>query len=526
MKQPYILLMVSNAAPQNYENWDFSYIEFRKAQNPRLSAKSTEIHTKFYLKSDDIKWSYIAVAGFDIELLNIIEDRSLSNGIHPLIVVAEPDPPVDYLIRLKKFVEGNRNNAILNLNPEIREEYWKPINLDNKKDILPDIIKIIEKEEKLIIQGPPGTGKSFLVASLSEYFIREEKSIVATALTNRALMEIANKKGLEKVISNGKVFKTNLSSDENKRIPHLRNVLSFAPINGEMLLTTYYKLAQKYSEITLGSKRFDLLIIEEASQAFLTTIAMFGAIANKMLIIGDHKQLTPIVINRERSAKIDKNIDAVIDGLKTYAFNNNQNSYRLTKTRRLTSDASKLTGIFYENTLISISDNEGQISIRSGYKKLFHFNGGITIAKLPFSKIGFKESDIIELLCKIAIDLLNNDKSIEVALLCPYIKIESALYEKYSKLSSDYSRLTINTIHKIQGLTTDITILYLPLDNPAFDLDDNLFNVATSRAQKGTLVVTYDHIDLLSSISQETLTFLHSCDDVSATFRTYLKDLK
>jgi hypothetical protein len=526
MKQPYILCMVSNEAPQKSDDWDFSYMEFRQFQNPRLSGKSTEVHTKYYLKSEESNWSFIAVSGFENELLMVIKEKSLSNNIHPLIILAESDPPVDYLLHLRDFVEDNGSNLILNLDQEIRNESWSPINLDNENDVLPEIVNKIEKVDTVIIQGPPGTGKSYLTAKLFELYLAKNYSIVATTLTNSALIEIAEKRGLQNGISNGKVFKTNLSSDENKKLPKLRSVESFTPINGELLLTTYYKLSQKYQEILLGSKRFDLLVIEEASQAFLATIAMFSTLAKKVLLIGDHKQLTPVVINRSGSIKIDKNISAVIDGLKTYAFNNNGNSYRLTKTRRLTSDASKLTGMFYENTLTSISENEGQISIRSGYKQLFHHNGGITIAKLPFSKTDFKESDIISFMCKMAIDLLSNDKSIEVALLSPYVKVESSIYEKYSRVASDYTRLTINTIHKIQGLTTDITILYLPLDNPAFDLDDNLFNVATSRAKKGTLIITYDHVDLLSSISQETLTFLHSCNDVSAIFRKYLKDVK
>ena len=172
-------------------------------------------------------------------------------------------------------------------------------------------------------------------------------------------MEIASKRGLVTSLSNGKVYKTNLSGDELKDIPKLKKVELFSPKNGDLLLSTYYKLAQKQAEFIEGSERFDLMIIEEASQAYLATIAMFSSIAQKVLIIGDHKQLTPVVLKIDEAKQVFSKIEAIINGLQTFAFNNNEISYRLTKTRRLTSDAASLTGLYYSNSLESISDKEG-----------------------------------------------------------------------------------------------------------------------------------------------------------------------
>ena len=524
MKQPYLLCLVGSDAPQDSSNWNFNYTTFRESQSPRLSGRNTDIYTQYYLKSNHSDWSYIAVNGFDSELLLNLKENFLSKQQHPLIVIAETDPPIDYLLKLKEYVASNGEDSILNLDVDKKEDSWNPINIDNEAEILQDVVDLIHNNHTTIIQGPPGTGKSYLAAQLSGYFLEQNYAVAVTALTNRALIEIAEKKGLDKAIGQKKVYKTNLSNDELKKLPSLQNVKSFSPINGELLLTTYYKLSQFHSEIIEGSKRFDLLIIEEASQSYLATIAMFSSIAKKVLVIGDHKQLMPVVIRRDQALKIHIKINGIIDGLKTLAFNNSDLSYRLTKTRRLTSVAAKLTGLYYDNKLSSISDLEGEISLHSKYSNLFQPNGGVSIVRLQSSRIGFLEEDIIKLLCKIANELMKSDKSLEVALLSPYIKIESAYYEQYSKLSTDYSHMTINTIHKIQGLTTDLTLHYMPLDNPGFDLDDNLFNVATSRSRMGTLLVTYEHIRLLSSVSTETLNFLHSCMDVTDIFKTFLAE--
>jgi superfamily I DNA and/or RNA helicase len=523
MKQPYFLGLVGADSPSNPLTWNFSYKTFRESFQPRYySGVKADIYTITYWKTEEGK-SYIIVSGFDVDTLSIIKQKYLDNKIHPLIVVAETDPPVDYLIKLKEFVFKNENDSILNLELNVIEEQWKPTDLNNETIITNDIIQLINKQDTTLIQGPPGTGKSYLAAEICDYYLNQGKSICVTALTNKALMEIASKNGLVNSLNIGKVYKTNLTGDELKVIPKLRKVESFAPKSGDLLLSTYYKLAQKQSEIIEGSKRFDLIIIEEASQAYLATIAMFSSIAEKVLIIGDHKQLTPVVLKIEEAKTIFEKIEGVINGLQTFAFNNNEISYRLTKTRRLTSDASMLTGLYYDNSLESISDYEGNTDFSSKYRNLFHENGGITIAKLSTARIGFTERNIFDFICKIAREIFTNNSEIEIALLTPYVHVESDLYTQYSKISNDYKFITINTVHKIQGLTTDLTILYLPLTPAAFDLNDNLFNVATSRAKRGTLIVTYEHIELASSVSIETKQFIKICKNVSQDFTTQFK---
>ncbi len=515
MKQPYLLCLVGPDAPHHPSEWTFSYLKFRNSIEPRLSSKNTEVRTLNYFRSEEEEWSYIIVSGFDLSLLTEIKGKFLDKKHHPLVIIAETDPPIDYLLNLKEYVEINHLNKILNLNVDLKEEDWHPQVIDNKFDVKERVLEIISKQDCITIQGPPGTGKSYLAAELCDYFIRKGKSVCVTALTNKALMEIADKDGLSQAINEGIVFKTNLTSDESKKLPKLKSAERFSPINGELLLSTYYKLSQKQKEIVNGTKRFDLLIIEEASQAFLATIAMFSSIAKKILIIGDHKQLTPVVIKKEDAKKIDNNIEGIINGLQTISLNTYEYSYRLVNTRRLTSEASKLTGLYYDNSLVSISNIEGNTKFNSEFFNLFHFNGGISIAKLPSSMTRVTEKDLVEFICNMAIDIMKGNKDFEVALLTPYINIESKIYERFSKLFSDYSRITINTIHKIQGLTSDVSILFLPLRNPNFDLDANLFNVATSRAKRGTLIITYKHIELISGASFETINFVHNCKDVT-----------
>jgi DNA polymerase III delta prime subunit len=519
IKQPYFLGLVGADSSPNPLLWNYSYKTFRESMQPRYySGINADIYTISYWKTEE-NWSYIIVSGFEVDLLTIIKEKYLNNKIHPLIVVAETDPPVDYLIKLKEYVAKKDEDEILNLNLEVSEQIWKPTNLDNANNITSQVIKLVDKKKTILVQGPPGTGKSYLAAELCDYYLNKGKSICITALTNKALMEIASKNGLNSPLNYGKVYKTTLTGDEQKEIPKLRKAESFLPHRGELLLSTYYKLAQKQAKLIEDSERFDLMIIEEASQAFLATIGMFSAIASKLIIIGDHKQLTPIAKKTEEAKLIHPKIEGIINGLQTYAFNNSDLSYRLTKTRRLTSDASRLTSIYYNNCLESISVIEGKTDFKTIYKSLFHNNGGVSIAKLPSSRSGFTEKKLLNFICQLSKEILENNPKFEIAVLTPYKDVESSLYTQYSKLSNDYKNITISTVHKIQGLTSDLTILYLPLNLPAFDLNENLFNVATSRATKGTLIITYEAIDLVNAATVETKQFIKSCSNVSERFK-------
>ncbi len=518
IKQPYFLGLVGSEAPPDFLSWRFSYKTFRESAQPRYwNGVKSDIFTVTYWKTERNK-SYILVSGFDLGLISLLKEKYLDKGIHPRVVVAETDPPVEYLLKLKQFIDRNEEHPILNIKLDVTEDNWLPKHLDNTENITAEVVEILEEHPATIIQGPPGTGKSFLAAELCDHYLKRGKSVCASALTNKALMEIASKPGLNYALHSKKVYKSNLSSDERKELPQLRMVDSFAPNNGELLLITYYKLAQKHNEIVYNAKRFDLMIIEEASQAYLATIAMFSTLASKLLIIGDHKQLTPIVINLEEARKIFARIESIIYGLQTYVLNNNEIAYRLVKTKRLTRNAASLTGLFYNNSLDSVSELEGKTDFISDYRWLFDENGSVTLALLSSARRGFTEKDLYHFLCVIALELLEKNAEIEISLLTPYIDVESGLYTQFSKLSNQFKNITINTIHKIQGLTCDLTILYLPLSNPQFDLDANLFNVATSRAKRGTLIVTYQHIDLVSSTDLEVKQFISRCKDVSDSF--------
>ncbi len=495
------------------DKWEFTYDSFRRSERSGLRRDGIEgeINTeRCYSVKDGFAFYQISITDgeFAEDLKNYLEIDGIRGTI---VLMADSDPPLKYLYNLKKFVEGNADNPILNL-PLPKKEEWSPCFVDNTTEVSNEMLNWIEKDDLTIVQGPPGTGKSYNTALLVEKYLEQGKSVCVCALANKALMEFASQAGMENPLIEGKVFKTNLTEVEKIKSPRLQYLEDKLPSSSSVLLTTYYKLSDIAAEMVKRDSRFDVLIIEEASQAFLATIAMFSSIAKKTFLVGDPMQLPPIVVsNKKRLFRIDPRIDAVWNGMLTVGTAYEKSSYRLTKTRRLTCKAANQTGLFYEGSLSSMSPlNNGDF--RGDFSKYFDEEGGATLAKLPTADknygIRFVKSKIKEIVSGII-----NEGPFEIAVLIPTKSLEIEMSQALS-LGGLNQNVLVSTVHKVQGITVDYSIVYLPLKTGTFELDEHLFNVATSRARRGTLIISYSHLELFSGISNNLLKFLRAAKPV------------
>ena len=514
---PYFWGIIGVDAIGSPSDWTFTFQEFIYSSDKNYYSKQGSNGQAIQFGHSETDFVFLEVSFEDSSFFDLLKNKYLSIGLKPLLVVAKMYPPINYLTNLKDFVSSTENKFDA-LNS--REVIWNPIDIDNDSVRTDYFIEIINSEDIVLIQGPPGTGKSYQAAAICEYFLKKDKAVAVCALTNKALIEIVGQPGLASSLNAGLVYKTNMNKDEQKLNPKLKPIKNFLPLQGSLLLTTYYKLSEFYKYFINESKRFDLLIIEEASQAFFATLAMFGDLANKVLIIGDQKQLPPIVIaNKEKLLKINPNIDKVQLGLDTLANTlNPMVTYRLTKTRRLTTDSSNLTGLFYDNKLKSNSPLIGKISHPKKVQTVFHLNGGVTIANLDIvGKNALSQSDIIDRINIIILELYVDSRETSIAILVPTIFLEQLLTQAISDQGFLRKNLTISTIHRIQGITTDYTVYYMPLTNVHFELDAKLFNVATSRAKRGTLIITKGTI-LMNQMNENVHLFLTKSQDVTTAF--------
>ena len=453
--------------------WHMTYLDLISGRN------SCEIKVVNYTKCEREGWITMVLQGVEMEFLEVLE-------MNQILTFGPTIPPFEYLYNLIKFSESINSddelwNDILQFKLFVVNKR-EPIFLREDIDIVSSIINDVEKCNLYTLQGPPGTGKTYIVADIVSRLISQGKSVLITALTNKSLIEVCMKPFFDKIFEQGLVSKTNLTLEEKRALPKIR------PINdtvraesGELSLATYYQFSKIWETQT---QSFDYIIVEEASQAFLTTIAAAMKVGKKVIVVGDPMQITPIIKNKNIDTILHSNL--IIKGMHTICSIKQFVYGRKIETRRLTRRSTDYTNIFYQNTIEAksiYSDLSDDISTLSEINEVIHPNGGPTLIK--FSNLENNNSALSFMIR--VIDDLSLLKDVKIAVLTPQVEILKVLQQNL-KQTTKYSNYVIETIDRAQGLDVDYCIFYMPTVS-RFSLQDNRFNVATSRAKKSTIII-------------------------------------
>ena len=442
------------------------------------------------------------IAGFrGVELdfsVNISEAEKM------ILLLGPNKPPFEYIANLQKIVQTNYSeNVSLILDQDFLTTNWQPSLLDNNNDISNFILSQLALTDQVVLIGPPGTGKTYQIAEICKRLCGQGKSVLVTSLTNRALIEVIEKPALENMLDEGKVFKTKISTDEAKEFPSLQQTKEVNPQPGNLVLSTFFISSSEAVNLT-DKPPFDYVIVDEASQALL---AMFGAaklLGKKNIWIGDTKQLPPVVaINEDKVSK--KNYDILVDGLKALSDTSSVPIFQLTETYRLPNRGSDYTGLFYNNSLKSKAKTDIRLSfpeLPNDVNVFFNPQGGSTLIKTDLEVGNKKPKNALEIAKLLVAHLLTVNESLHISVLSNYIDTVKALQKSIYGSIDDPKNLLIETVARIQGLTTDVTIFVIPNSGYNHSLEKRLFNVATSRAKRHTIIISdkniissYPHLD-------------------------------
>jgi DNA replication ATP-dependent helicase Dna2 len=429
---------------------------------------------------------------------------NISEAEKMILLLGPNKPPYEYIANLRKIVQNNYSKSVsLVLDRDFKTSTSQPSLLDNKNDIPDFILKQLELTNQLILIGPPGTGKTYQIAQICKLLCEQRKSVLVTSLTNRALIEVVEKPALDNLLEEGKIFKTKISTDEAKEIPKLQHTKELTPRPGNLLLSTFFIASSEATKIT-EIPPFDYVIVDEASQALL---AMFGAaklLGKKNIWIGDTKQLPPVVaINEDKVNK--KNYDFLVDGLKALSYTTSVPFYQLTETYRLPNRGASYTGIFYNNSLKSKAKTDIRFTfpeIPNHVNAYFNSQGGSTLIKTDLEVGNKKPVNALEIAKMLVAHLLKVNEALHVSVLSNYIDTVKSLQKSIYQSVGTPKNLLIETVARIQGLTTDVTIFVIPNTGYNYSLEKRLFNVATSRAKRHTIIIadqniisSYPHLD-------------------------------
>lgn len=490
---------------------DITYADLIKDRN------RTETQIVDYIPSKRDGWITILQREMDAEfLLNLQYNQILAFG--PII------PPFEYLQNLKDFSESFNesentiSSKILGFKYNLNNSRQPNLLIENK-DIANSIIEEVDKSIVYVFQGPPGTGKTHQIADVASRLVLANKSVLITALTNKAAIEVCEKPFLIKLFDEGRVSKLPLSIDERNKFPKLINAKDLVPTKGHLILTTFYQFSRIWQT---QNQSYDYIIVEEASQAYLTTIAAACKVGKKVIIVGDPKQIVPNVTNK--NYKIFPNIEELVNGMNTLSTIEEFPFNRKIETRRLTERSTVFTNSFYQNTMQCkslFSDIKMDIDRLSTLSNYMHSNGGPSL--IFFANVSNNINDQILNFLVTSIDELSLLKQNKIAILTPYIETLTFLQQNL-KSKTQSKKYLIETVDRVQGLDVDYCFYVIPKSS-SFSYNLNRFNVATSRAKKCTFIlaeVNYDHevnlqndvAEYLSKLKKEFSFYIHPATKV------------
>lgn len=503
----------------SFKNWgDNSWVELRE----QFQKAFCDANCIWISKSDDNDFCLVGIKGLTSDFAELLERE------HPIIAFGPKDPPLKYLSNLIDIVKDEScatTKSILDYD-EVRD-LWNPSITNATTDLNLLLMKDFQDTNCVVVQGPPGTGKTYRMAKLAAQLLNENKSVLVTALTNQALMELAKKDDMAPFLEEGKITKASLTIDESKELTNLQPIVDNAcnAASGNISLATFY-ISSGWA-ITANEPPFDYVIMDEASQALLPMIAASVKLGKKVIWIGDQYQLPPIIETNEDIINRFK-WQSIVKGFETICRNFDYKSYMLNETFRMTQRGASSTGAFYKNQLRSVSEHQ---EVSTNIQELDHRGGPVLIPmKL---KVGDKSPEnafqyIMDLVSRINDENKerNKDKNkkdkeeIEIAILAKFKDTIRKLQKKFvldlpSGLIPENVR--IETVDRVQGLTVDYCIFLIPNASIRYSLEKELFNVATSRAKNNTVIVVDESI-MRENMPEEVRAYFLKAQDIATDF--------
>ena len=480
-KGDFLVCMVLPPELQDYRNWgDKTYRDLYKARY-----NSTECVCIWHSPANDPRYSLVGFSKVSVDFANYIKETP-----NIVLTFAPQRPPIDYVMNLQKVVEDKYSKGVASvLDANYQTKDWEPI-LIKQDNVSGFVYSQMTLTDTMILEGPPGTGKTYMIAELCARLCAEGHSVLVTALTNRALMEIAEKPAVKPLLHSHKIFKTNITIDELRETKDLETIKSIAPMPGCLVMSTYFITSGYAADLTV-EQPFDFVIMDEASQAILPMFAASRKIGKKNLWVGDIHQLPPIVILNQDRIKFC-NYKPLVEGLKLLADNSSSPIYQLTTTYRFGQRSANYTGVFYNDSLVSFESK--RFNDLPSMCKILSNKGGPTLILTDMPSGDSTPQFATYMASYIVASILNDSPNKDIAVLSCMKKTTRALQMAITQKIGSKKNLIVDTVARVQGLTTDITIFFVPDYSYIRTLEPHLFNVATSRAKEHTIIIVDKYV--------------------------------
>ena len=510
LKVPMTMCLVRSSAFANYGanvgRWNCTSLAFR--ENVQAHTSFSDVLPIYFTKDRKT----IGCGRIRFELVRAVQE-ALEVGTRLTFVMLETLPPTALLKNLADYIHSHRDDENLLLRPRMTYDEWCPIDRPSSADVAGQVIRTLDKSGMCVLQGPPGTGKSYTLAKIISELTSSGKSVCVTTQSNASLISLVAQETMKPLVQRGGVVsKTVLSAEEKKKHPFLvpadKDLLE---PKGGLLCSTYYSLSSVINKA--DRPLYDLIVIEEASQAYLTAIAAFMRLGRKCLIVGDPMQLPPVAEMENPGDYVDIDVETQLNGMMTFVCSTSVPSFRMTTSFRLTAASASQTKFFYGGNFSSVQKSPTLFNVPADVKPYFPDEGGTLLCQSEGGSGADCTPSALRIMHQIEQVFLKYYPKRRLAILSPYVRTTKFLQKEFCGESQKFDIL-VETVNRIQGETVDYTIYYIPLRNFAFAFSENLFNVATSRSRSTTLLLTDMPLEYMPVASVKVAKFLSACKTV------------
>lgn len=384
-------------------------------------------------------------------------------------------------------------------------------------------LKAINASDFCIIQGPPGTGKTETIGYIAKHLIDCGLKVFITAPTHTAINNCLNAIA-SKVKDDSKVIKigekaSNKEVQEISYIAKKSRVTYAGYINnpnysqkGIAIGSTAYSLCYPGSR-KLDGWKFDVCIIDEASQLSIPLSIAAMCRTGKYIFVGDHKQLDPIIPKGSNNKMFAESIFSRLARIYEGEINLLNTSYRLNKSLIKIPNT-----LFYENLLKS--SNKTQVDNASyecvHHPEVLNSEPHKLILHNVFDANGRSPHEA-KLVAELVSDLLQNGVNIkDIGIMSPYRAQVREIKKEVSKvlpknLSKPFDILLVDTVDGMQGQERNYIIYSFANSHPLesmrrldFFYSPNRLNVAITRAIKKCFVISnYKVFDIIDEELRE-----------------------
>lgn len=496
-----------------------------------------EYFKKDDLKKDNFKNFVIRTFSFDykLDLLNPSESESKLKLFYKnkKKFVYENKISVDTIYIAKSCYsnsqDSNHSNILENLHKSSIPNFES-----THTEYTDDIYKSICNNKVTLLWGPPGTGKTHCIGTIVNKIIEENisiRNILISGFTHLSIDNCLNKicsfynNKTEKVL----FYKTKIQNDfdYNQNIlelDHIDNLFYYILKTRHIVGSTIHQ----FNKIKINKKsepvKFDLIIIDEASQLKYVEFLMVSNVIHensKFLIVGDNKQLPPIIKN----SYLNQNKKQILEAGSIFDFfdDDNKSQYvnkiQLTNCYRMNEVISDYpSNELYEGKLNPVNDvknltlnfgNNFNLKEDDYLSNILDPNYPVTLCliknNIPDSK-NQKEATLVSDLCNEIYNLLEEKENINtdkkfLSVISPHNEHINLIKRTLKNKNSELENIFVNTVDKIQGQESDIVIVSYGVTDSLFAFKEkefiynyNRLNVCITRAKKKLILIISEEL--------------------------------